>query len=254
MESDDGQNTQSNERALKNALHFACGKICQEEESSTQISLASVENNPKMSKKAIGALTELSFHYAKCLSSDLLAFSKHAGRKTITTADIKLVARRNPRGLLDALEGFCDNQSAHAKEKRSKGKNKSMSTSMSRKRPRQEDVLQAGARGFGTRNDLSSSEDDLDLDVSPMQESEPPAMNFNIQVDESSSDSDSDTSNSDSDSSDESIQLKLKLRKPSKARGKYQGLTSSNHNLGTSKKTKGSSANDEAIELSDDDV
>ena len=37
------------------------------------------------SKDAIEALTQMTFHYAtKCLAKDLVAFCKHANRKTIT--------------------------------------------------------------------------------------------------------------------------------------------------------------------------
>jgi hypothetical protein len=104
---------------ILHALHFAVGNICRssgdgggdgviEEEDSVK------DNNRKlpMSKSSIRTLTQMTYHYAtKCLAKDLAAFSKHANRKTITVDDVKLVARKNPRGLMDAIEGFCEHSS-----------------------------------------------------------------------------------------------------------------------------------------------
>lgn len=119
------------EESILHALHFAVGNICRQEEQNDdklEEEEEEEEDNPdnapfkklKMSKSSIRTLTQMTYHYAtKCLSKDLVAFSKHANRKTITVDDVKLVARKNPRGLLDALEGFCENTSEfHKREQK----------------------------------------------------------------------------------------------------------------------------------------
>lgn len=60
-----------------------------------------------MSSDAIVALSELVYQYATtCLSSDLVLFSKHAGRRTVQPDDVMLVARKDPDGLLAKLRAF----------------------------------------------------------------------------------------------------------------------------------------------------
>lgn len=61
-------------------------------------------NTTRVSPSAQAALAELVYLYAtKSLSRDLSAFASHAGRRTITEADVKLVARKNP-ALLKTLQ------------------------------------------------------------------------------------------------------------------------------------------------------
>ena len=42
------------------------------------------------------------------------SFSKHANRRTINVDDVKLLARKNSRGLLDSLEIFCEDRQLNA--------------------------------------------------------------------------------------------------------------------------------------------
>ena len=59
-----------------------------------------------MTKSAIQTLTELTYLYATTsLANDLVAFSVHANRRTITPDDVLLVARRNEE-LLTKLKDF----------------------------------------------------------------------------------------------------------------------------------------------------
>ena len=76
------------------------------------------------------SLFELTFLYAtNSLGPDLIDFSRHANKKTITEADVKLVARKNPAGLLDRLHAFCKKQ-----EQQVHGKNTGSNNANAKKR------------------------------------------------------------------------------------------------------------------------
>ena len=114
------QSSAENDAILK-ALHFAVGNICREEEESEKEHSSGATDLITMNRGAIETLTQLTFHYAtKSLSTDLIAFRNHAGRKTISVEDVKLVARKNPRGLMDSLEGFCEQQESTISRKEKK--------------------------------------------------------------------------------------------------------------------------------------
>lgn len=88
--------------AVRSALHFAVGRVCHEEESG---------QGAKMTSEAIAALTELTYQYATTsLALDLVSFSSHANRRTISVDDVKLVLRKDPDGLLANLEHFCESR------------------------------------------------------------------------------------------------------------------------------------------------
>lgn len=113
MDHSDEESDQANEierNQLVKALHFKIGSICREEEAEENEKEGSTLNYiTRMSPSAINALTELTFHFVtECLGPDLIRFCKHANRKTITVDDVKLAARKNPRGLLDSLDFFCE--------------------------------------------------------------------------------------------------------------------------------------------------
>eukprot|EP00979_Chaetoceros_neogracilis_P010246 scaffold2408_cov279-Chaetoceros_neogracile.AAC.42 len=119
-DSDDEEFQQSSGggKELQNALHMAVGTICRQQDISTN-DITPAGPTPQTSNEAIECITQMTFHYAtKCLAKDLVAFCKHANRKTITVDDVKLVARKNPRGLLDSLDGFCDNSTSNLKERK----------------------------------------------------------------------------------------------------------------------------------------
>ncbi|KAM7204371.1 centromere protein S [Rhypophila sp. PSN 637] len=71
---------------LKAALWFAIGKMVDEE---------SLRRNRNATPQFIGALTELTWTQIENVAIDLESFSKHAGRTTVTTDDVLLLARRN---------------------------------------------------------------------------------------------------------------------------------------------------------------
>uniref|UniRef100_A0A7R9ZA28 Centromere protein S n=1 Tax=Pseudictyota dubia TaxID=2749911 RepID=A0A7R9ZA28_9STRA len=102
--------------ALRSALHFAVGRICHEEE-------LEQDDCARMTSEAIAALTELVYQYTTTsLANDLVSFSRHANRRTISVDDVKLVLRKDPDGLLASLEKFCGNNSLGTSGVRGKGK------------------------------------------------------------------------------------------------------------------------------------
>ena len=106
---------ESEKDALMKAIHHAVGKICRNEQQ--QCGGAPESATSQMSRSALSVLTEMTFHYVtKCLSSDLISFSSHAGRKTITADDVMLVARKS-RKLSDVLEKFCETENSIQRDK-----------------------------------------------------------------------------------------------------------------------------------------
>ncbi|KAK1243604.1 hypothetical protein MKX08_001742 [Trichoderma sp. CBMAI-0020] len=72
---------------LKSALWYAIGQIVDEE------SLKSTRN---ATPQFIGALTEMVWTQIENVAVDLETFCNHAGRTTVTTDDVLLLARKNP--------------------------------------------------------------------------------------------------------------------------------------------------------------
>ncbi|KAI6351253.1 hypothetical protein MCOR25_010050 [Pyricularia grisea] len=68
----------------------------------------------------IGALTDMVFTQIENVAKDLESFSSHAGRSTITTDDVLLLARRN-EDLHNIIKQEVDQQKAN-KAKARKGK------------------------------------------------------------------------------------------------------------------------------------
>lgn len=207
-DSEDDDDFQRSSGDLHNALHLAVGNICRREDTAAA-------QAPQTSKDAIEALTQMTFHYAtKCLAKDLVAFCKHANRKTITVDDVKLVARKNPRGLLESLEGFCDNSTLNVREKKRKDfmdstVNSGMgANNASLKMGGGAVVAAATRRGRGgeTMDDDSSSDDGLGAlsniiggrkrKQSSDSSSRGPDLGIDLQIGSSSSSSSSDGDNS----------------------------------------------------------
>lgn len=60
---------------------------------------------------------------AETVSTDLESFASHAGRSTIKTADVMLLARRN-EGLEGILRAFVEERLAEKEKTKAKGKGK----------------------------------------------------------------------------------------------------------------------------------
>ncbi|EHA55365.1 hypothetical protein MCOR27_006260 [Pyricularia oryzae] len=96
---------------LKAALWFAVGKIVDEE---------TMKKQRNATPQFIGALTDMVFTQIENVAKDLESFSSHAGRSTITTDDVLLLARRN-EDLHNIIKQEVDQQKAN-KAKTRKGK------------------------------------------------------------------------------------------------------------------------------------
>ncbi|PWW77015.1 hypothetical protein C7212DRAFT_294472 [Tuber magnatum] len=99
---------------LKSALWFSIGKIVDEE-----ILQLDVNATPQF----IGALTEMVWAQLENTSRDLESFARHAGRSTVNTDDVLLLARRN-EGLGELLRAFVDEENAGKLADKGKGKGK----------------------------------------------------------------------------------------------------------------------------------
>ncbi|ROV93062.1 hypothetical protein VSDG_07397 [Cytospora chrysosperma] len=98
---------------LKAALWFAVGKMVDDE---------SLRRNRNATPQFIGALTEMVWTQIENVAIDLESFSRHAGRTTVTTDDVLLLARRNA-DLHGIIKDFVDEQKA-ANVSKGKGKSK----------------------------------------------------------------------------------------------------------------------------------
>ncbi|KAF2839547.1 hypothetical protein M501DRAFT_908239, partial [Patellaria atrata CBS 101060] len=97
---------------LKSALWYSIGQLV---DHTTLSSTTATNATPQF----IGALTELVWTQIGSASRDLEMFAKHAGRATVATDDVLLLARRN-EGLEALLRGFVE----ELRGKAGKGKGK----------------------------------------------------------------------------------------------------------------------------------
>ncbi|KAK1770319.1 kinetochore component CENP-S-domain-containing protein [Phialemonium atrogriseum] len=97
----EGSDEEVRER-LKAALWFAVGKMVDEE---------SLRRNRNATPQFIGALTEMVWAQIENVALDLESFSHHAGRTTVTTDDVLLLARRN-QDLFGIIKEAVDQQKA----------------------------------------------------------------------------------------------------------------------------------------------
>lgn len=98
---------------LKAALHAACGKICEQ---------LQTQSNVTIDKKVVAAIGDITFQQIETFCQDLDAFAKsiffwiikwsvylfiylfrHGKRTTINADDVRLLCRRNP-GLLEKID------------------------------------------------------------------------------------------------------------------------------------------------------
>lgn len=114
------------ERDLRASLQHAVAQICLEEEMT--------DDSAHMSTQAVAALSELIYQYAtKSLSNDLLAFSRHANRRTITLEDVLLMARKDPQ-LQEKLQTFMEREKLSPPKGSTSSKKKKRRTMLLRNR------------------------------------------------------------------------------------------------------------------------
>ncbi|XP_071501901.1 centromere protein S-like [Diadema antillarum] len=98
---------------LKAAVHYTSGRICEE---------IGQEMDVTFSRQFISALAETTFKQMEIFSEDLEAFAQHAKRTTVSSDDVKLLARRSS-DLLAHINSLSAKQAAEndaAKEKKGK--------------------------------------------------------------------------------------------------------------------------------------
>ncbi|XP_010156687.1 PREDICTED: centromere protein S-like, partial [Eurypyga helias] len=71
---------------LKAAVHYTVGCLCQD---------VAGERGTQFSKPTIAAIAEMTFRQCETFAKDLEMFARHAKRSTVTTEDVKLLARRS---------------------------------------------------------------------------------------------------------------------------------------------------------------
>ncbi|RSL57875.1 hypothetical protein CEP54_008066 [Fusarium duplospermum] len=96
---------------LKAALWYAVGQIVDEQ---------SLIRNRNATPQFIGALTELVWAQIENVATDLETFSNHAGRTTVTTDDVLLLARKNP-DLHQIMKDFIDQAKADKEAAKGRG-------------------------------------------------------------------------------------------------------------------------------------
>ncbi|XP_016818966.1 centromere protein S isoform X1 [Cricetulus griseus] len=87
----------SHRQRLKAAVHYTVGCLCQE---------VALDKQVQFSKQTIAAISEVTFRQCENFAKDLEMFARHSGdcfcplrrhakRSTVTTEDVKLLARRS---------------------------------------------------------------------------------------------------------------------------------------------------------------
>ncbi|NXI55138.1 CENPS protein, partial [Chloroceryle aenea] len=71
---------------LKAAVHYTVGCLCQE---------VAEDKAMQFGKQSIAAISEITFRQCEIFAKDLEMFARHAKRSTVTSEDVKLLARRS---------------------------------------------------------------------------------------------------------------------------------------------------------------
>ncbi|XP_070850054.1 centromere protein S [Chaetodon trifascialis] len=105
---------------LKAAVHYTVGRLCQK---------TGGDYRRQFSRQVIAAITEAAVRQCDIFAKDLEAFARHAKRSTVSTEDVKLIARRST-----ALSNYIQNKSEELNQeqrdlkKKNTGKRKSRDT------------------------------------------------------------------------------------------------------------------------------
>ncbi|XP_028749433.2 LOW QUALITY PROTEIN: centromere protein S-like [Peromyscus leucopus] len=76
----------SHRQRLKAAVHYTVGCLCEE---------VALDKQVQFSKQTVAAISEVTFRQCENFAKDLEMFARHAKRSTVTTEDVKLLARRS---------------------------------------------------------------------------------------------------------------------------------------------------------------
>ncbi|KAM6046190.1 centromere protein S [Theristicus caerulescens] len=103
---------------LKAAVHYTVGCLCQD---------VAEDKEMQFSKQTIAAISEITFRQCENFAKDLEMFARHAKRSTVTTEDVKLLARRS-NSLLKYITQKSEEIASSNMEQKEKKKKKSMAT------------------------------------------------------------------------------------------------------------------------------
>lgn len=113
------------QQRLKAAVHYTVGRLCEG---------VGAEQRAGFSRQTVAAVAEAAFRQCDVFAKDLEAFARHAKRATVTSEDVKLLARRST-----ALSNFIQrkseelNQEQRELKKKNAGKTKSKDTDVENK-------------------------------------------------------------------------------------------------------------------------
>ncbi|XP_009948110.1 PREDICTED: centromere protein S-like, partial [Leptosomus discolor] len=100
---------------LKAAVHYTVGCLCQE---------LAEDKDVQFSKQTVAAISEITFRQCETFAKDLEMFARHAKRSTVTTEDVKLLARRS-NSLLKYITQRSEELASSNMEQKEKKKKKS---------------------------------------------------------------------------------------------------------------------------------
>ncbi|XP_072035111.1 centromere protein S-like [Amphiura filiformis] len=97
---------------LKAAVHYTVGQVCEE---------TATEMDVTFSRQVIATISEAAFKQIALFAQDLELFAQHAKRSTISSDDVKLLARRSTQ-LSNHMKELSDQQAATTEAEREKRK------------------------------------------------------------------------------------------------------------------------------------
>ena len=97
------------------AVHYTTGCLCQD---------VAEDKGVLFSKQTVAAISEITFRQCENFARDLEMFARHAKRSTITSEDVKLLARRS-NSLLKYITQKSDELASSNMEQKEKKKKKS---------------------------------------------------------------------------------------------------------------------------------
>ncbi|XP_042352567.1 centromere protein S [Plectropomus leopardus] len=108
------------QQRLKAAVHYTVGRLCQK---------MGEDHRREFSRQVIAAIAETTFRQCDIFAKDLEAFARHAKRSTVSSEDVKLIARRST-ALFIYIQNKSEelNQEQRDLKKKSTGKRKSRDT------------------------------------------------------------------------------------------------------------------------------
>ncbi|XP_065594185.1 centromere protein S [Cyrtonyx montezumae] len=86
MEAADGERRELLIQRLRAAVHYTAGCLCQG---------VAEDKGVQFSKQTVAAISEITFRQCENFARDLEMFARHAKRSTVTSEDVKLLARRS---------------------------------------------------------------------------------------------------------------------------------------------------------------